>query len=171
MKKFPQIPLIVLSMMFLFSLNSNLLAAGSLHHNIGGGLGIPYGAIGFGYELENDISPGFSVGPAMGFGSNFGDGSAWNIGIKTHFLNKDRLFRPGISLWYGTNSYVDLTNGDTESGEGLTLGFDLRFQIGRIRRHVIEFYLLNIISDNIDDQYEEKSDSNIKFGTGYMFRF
>ena len=83
----------------------------------------------------------------------------------------------GISAWYGSNGYLsneeDEDNDEYETFKGVTLGGNARFQLGRLRKHVIDFHILHIVSSEFDDdeRYTRDSDSDVVIALGYKYRF
>lgn len=148
--------------------------------SIGGGFGIPYGIIGTKGAYEIDISDYVTIAPTLGLGLALDAGIGWNIGVQSFFLKKDSIFRLGVGMWYGTNTYVDNFD-DPETGTGLSIGFTPRLQFGAARSHVVDFLLGYAVSQNYDDPCDDYNSSYyycdsdessaFLFGVGYAYRF
>lgn len=146
--------------------------AKDIHHNIGLGIGVPFGGLfGISYELEIDVNDTFSIGPTLS------QSVGWDLGVQFHFLDKNELLRLGLSAWYGSNGYLsreeDEDSDEYDTFKGVTLGGNVRFQLGRLRKHAIDFHILYVVSSEFegDEGYIRDSDSDVVIALGYKYRF
>lgn len=132
--------------------------ADNIHHNIGAGAGIPFGLLGVSYELETDLNDSISLGPVVSAGEG------WNVGLQSHFLDKNQPVRLGLSAWYGTNATVN-----SKLKNGVTIGMDTRFQFGNDLRNIIDFHILYVAS--VETPYNIDDVNRVVLSLGYKFRF
>ena len=157
--------------------SSNVAAGGDgPSATLGAGAGIPYGMFGVNGELEVPLGQYVSLGPTIGVGVAGPAGLGWNVGLQARFLSSQALFRPGLSVWYGTNTLVEKVGsgwGDPEfeTRTGATVGLNGRFQFGTTRIHCLDLFLLYPVTRNLDsDEYDEEGPV-VKVGVGYAHRF
>ncbi len=106
-----------------FSANAN-----SIENVFGVGIGLPYGGLGFNYEigLTDYLAPTVGIGYLP-------DNLGWNAGIRLYYPGRDHNFRGRITALYGTNTLIeDRFFGfddeyDTETGFSGGIGFNWRF--------------------------------------------
>jgi hypothetical protein len=144
--------------------------------SLGLGIGIPYAMFGINSEIECEQQ----IDLTFGIGTTLLAGLAWDIGMVGYLLDQDKLFRPRISLIYGTNAIIGYTTSQYnstskyESFTGLSIGAGLKFSNSFT---VDAFYLL--IDGSKDRQKElekfgykfDEEGIPIKFSIGYQFSF
>ncbi len=144
--------------------------AGDAYHNIGAGFGIPFGFLGVNYELEMDVSESLSMSPTAAVGHTIFAGLGWNVGVQTSFLSQDSKWRPGFSVWYGTNTIVE-TWDDYESETGLTLGVGIKYRSRPTSKGAWVLHLLYPFNDIGEDGGYEEYGAPVKIAFGYSRRF
>jgi hypothetical protein len=144
----------------------------------GVGVGIPYGAIGANLDCNIipdvlDLSLGVGVYP-------WADDLAHNIGLKLYFASKEKSFRPRLSCYYGTNTYVEEPSWFSDeytAYNGVTIGIGASVAFGRTHRHGLDFDLMYIAStkadlDDLKTRGYDTSDANdINISIGYRHFF
>jgi hypothetical protein len=123
----------------------------------GVGIGVPYGNVGGNWDVSlvpDKVDLSLGVG---GYASTSDDGLAYNAGFKIYLASQKRNFRPRLSCYYGTNTYVDEGWGVTETSyNGVTVGIGASVAFGRARRHGLDFDLMYCASTEADVDRLEK---------------
>ena len=100
------------------------IGVGSTHpikHRYGCGMGLPYGAMGFNYDMGiNDY-----LSPTCGIGL-VSEGVGWNIGARLYYPGPNNRVRGRITALYGTNMLLE----DRHTGEDSQYSTELGFSVG-----------------------------------------
>ncbi len=153
--------------------------------SIGIGFGIPYGILGVNGDITIKKKLNLSVGLGQYYENNT---SAYNIGLKYFIRDNEKIWRPRVSILYGSNAFLNFTYPDgsakTVSYSGFNLGIGQQWNFGKTRKHGIDLDILYMLSDGgYDDDwndfaanpeniiYKEKSNNKIKFSFGYRHNF
>lgn len=170
-------------MIFSVVLSASLLSitqraeAFEVRHNLGAGVGIPFGIVGVAYGLEINLIDSIAVMPSLALGTSVLAGSTEEVGLRLLFGDKNARIRIGVSYWSGTNTIVKTGFLSYETMNGTTAGVNLRAQLGSKRDHVIDVHILkNITPTNteLQQRFGATTTENSKgtlLGIGYMYRF
>lgn len=147
-----------------------------LKHNIGVGVGVPFGIFGASYGFEMNLTDSFAIIPSVAAGTDILAGSTSEVGMRVLFGNKSNRVRYGLSYWNGNNTIID--NNDTTYTQvtGTTAGINLRIQLGANKNHIIDIHALRRVSpttQEIEKKYNatSKNSSGTLLGLGYVVRF
>ena len=147
-----------------------------MKHNLGAGIGVPFGIVGVSYGLEMNVTDSFAIIPTIATGTSVLAGATDEVGLRLLIGDKNARIRFGASYWTGTNTIVDTGSLTYESMKGDTAGINLRIQLGSKRNHTIEVHMLRTITPSDDEVFQKygvtrKNDSGVLFGVGYVHRF
>ncbi len=154
---------------FILILPIFVLAAGAkaneFEHNLGIGIGLPYGGWGLNYEFgaTDYFAPTFGIGERRD--------TQWNVGFRLYYPGKSAKFRFRTTFLYGSNTIIkrEYPNGrsEYEAREGASAGPGFNWRFGEKWGFDFDFF---IVDSDIPDGYEEKSSGNI-IALGFVRRF
>ena len=170
---------IILSTVISVSFITNIQRAEAfeVRHNLGAGVGIPFGIVGVAYGLEINITDSIAIMPSLALGTSVLAGSTEEVGLRLLFGDKNARIRVGVSYWSGTNTIVKTGFLSYETMNGTTAGLNLRAQLGSKRDHVLDVHVLQNITptdDELQQRFGATTTENSKgtlLGIGYMYRF
>ena len=134
MKLYQSLPLLAS-----LALSAPLAHAHGERGSIGGGVGINYGIIGASFDFT--VTDNFSVTTAI---NPFFDGVGYVVGGKYYFRPNDVMWRPRISVVYGTSHIIHVESyyeDEYERFEGVSIGLGQSFAFGQKRSHGFDFDL------------------------------
>lgn len=165
----------IISISFMTSMHR--AEAFEVRHNLGAGVGIPFGIVGVAYGLEINVIDSIAIMPSLALGSSVLAGSTEEVGLRLLFGDKNARIRVGVSYWSGTNTIVKTGFLSYETMNGTTAGVNLRAQLGTKRDHVIDVHMLKNITptdSELQQRFGATTTENSKgtlLGIGYMYRF
>ena len=110
-------------------------------HNIGVGVGVPFGILGVSYGFEmNIINNSIAIIPSVAVGTDIFAGATSEAGVRVLFGNKTNRLRYGISFWSGNNTIIDNNDSTYTQVTGTTAGVNLRIQLGAKKTHIIDIH-------------------------------
>ena len=176
---FSKLRFIILSIILSTSLLSitHRAEAFEVRHNLGAGVGIPFGIFGVAYGLEINVIDSIAIMPSLALGTSVLAGSTEEVGLRLLFGDKKARIRIGVSYWSGTNTIVNTGFLSYETMKGTTAGVNLRAQFGSKRDHVLDVHILKNITptdDELQKRFGSINTENSKgtlLGVGYMYRF
>ena len=148
-----------------------------VRHNLGAGIGVPFGIVGVAYGLEINVIDSIAIMPSLALGTSVLAGSTEEVGLRLLFGDKNARIRVGVSYWSGTNTIVKTGFLSYETINGNTAGVNLRAQLGSKRDHVIDVHVLKTITPTdaeLQQRFGSTTTENSKgtiLGIGYMYRF
>jgi len=163
------------------SLSAQIAKTGS----IGVGIGVPYGVIGINGEVA--VHPNFSL--SAGVGTTIYAGVGYAVGTRAYLNPAEKMWRPRVSVHYGINSVIAVTDnasglssGSGEKFSGLTLGIGTLAMFGERRKNGFDFEIVYLattggMQDKINEMnasgYYEHIDmpGRIRVMLGYRFGF
>jgi len=141
-------------------------------NSFGFGLGIPYG--GLGMNLDYHLLMNACITGGVGFRPVSGRG--YGIGLRQFVLGSDRVFRPKLSVFYGSNVIVR-HNDRSYSYEGISIGIGFQLMWGRNRSHGVDFDMVSAVTVNWDEEELEAQGVDLDemrdyvYSLGYRFGF
>lgn len=175
---FSKLHLIVLSMVISTSFLGVIqrVEAFEMKHNLGAGIGVPFGIVGVSYGLEMNVTDSFAIIPTIATGTSVVAGATDEVGLRLLIGDKNARIRFGASYWSGTNTLIKTGSSTYESMKGDSAGINLRIQLGSKRNHTIEVYMLRAITPDDDEVFQKygvsrENESGVLFGVGYVHRF
>ena len=165
---------LLVTIILIFSLGPRADAA-EIHHNLGAGLGVPFGIVGISYEMEIELTDSFSIGPSLAGGTSVLAGRTSEVGLQLHFGDKNKRVRFGMSYWNGTNTIVKTGYLSYDSANGNTAGLKLRIQLGAKRNNCIDVHILRALTPSDAELKQRfgvsKKENDTLLGVGYVHRF
>ena len=125
-----------------------------MKHNLGAGIGVPFGIVGVSYGLEMNVTDSFAIIPTIATGTSVLAGATDEVGLRLLIGDKNARIRFGASYWTGTNTIVDTGSLTYESMKGDTVGINLRVQLGSKHNHTIEVHMLRTITPSDDEVFQ-----------------
>ena len=123
---------------------------------LGAGVGIPYGLIGINAEVALDAQNKGNMYLTAGAGILFSHGLVYSGGINVYLMDYDRLWRPRLSLLYGTNGFYK--EYELHAYHGINAGIGQLFQFGVNRDVAISLDIIFIATSGLFDKLEEVGD-------------